>query len=64
MARSYFRDGTPLGDARDISPLPDRMISPEVAFGWDGRFVLGATDSAGDVSFNGDGEAAFQRWLP
>jgi hypothetical protein len=63
MARSYFRDGTPLGDARDISPLPGRMISPEAAFGWDGRFVLGATDAPG-ILFEGEGKAVFQRWLP
>jgi hypothetical protein len=64
MARSYFRDGTPLGEARDVSPLPGRMISPEVAFGWDGRFVLGATDSSGAVLFDGNGEAGFQRFVP
>ena len=64
MARSYFRDGTPLGDAQDISPLPGRMISPEVAFGWDGRFVLGATDTDANIVFDENGEAGFQRWAP
>jgi hypothetical protein len=63
MARSYSRDGTPLGDVRDISPLPGRMGAPEVAFGWDGRFVLGATDFSGNA-FDEDGEAGFQRWVP
>jgi hypothetical protein len=63
MARSYFRDGTPLGEARDVSPLPGRATAPEVAFGWDGRFVLGATDSPG-ILFEEDGKADFQRWLP
>jgi hypothetical protein len=64
MARSYLRDGTPLGDARDISPRPGRMISPEVAFGWDGRFVLGATDSSDALFDDRNGEAGFQRWVP
>jgi len=63
MARSYFRDGTPLGEARDVSPLPGRATAPEVAFGWDGRFVLGATDSPG-ILFEEDGKVDFQRWLP
>ena len=63
MARSYFRDGTPLGEARDVSPLPGRATAPEVAFGWDGRFVLGVTDSPGFL-FEEDGKVDFQRWLP
>ncbi|MFL6196780.1 MAG: hypothetical protein ACJ75H_21530 [Thermoanaerobaculia bacterium] len=60
-ARLFHKDGTPAGPIREIAPLPHQMGSPEVAFGWNGTFVLAATDFIGHTP-DEEWEAAYQRF--
>jgi hypothetical protein len=62
FTRLYHKDGTPAGPIREIAPLPDRMGAPELAFGWNGTFVLAATDFYGHTA-DEEWEAGFQRFL-